>query len=73
MIALMKKNKVFKIELCQEDAQRIILALDSYKQQYNKVIEQCNTEDQRSVAWLEWSYISELAYMMEDILDVNRW
>lgn len=69
----MKKNKVFKIELCQEDAQRIILALDSYKQQYNKVIEQCDTEDQRSVAWLEWSYISELAYMMEDVLDVNRW
>lgn len=69
----MKQNKVFKIELCQEDAQRIILALDTYKQQCNKVIAQCENEDQKSVAWLEWSYVTELAYMLEDILDVNHW
>jgi len=69
----MKKNKVFKIELCQEDAQRIILALELSKQLYNTVIEQCDTEEQKNVAWLEWSYISELAYMMEDVLDVDQW
>jgi len=69
----MKQNKVFKIELCQEDAQRIILALDSYKQECNKVIVQCDTDEQRNVAWLEWSYVSELVYYMEDILDVDLW
>ena len=66
-------NKVFNIELCQEDAQRIILALDSYKDKCEQVINQCMTEEQKSAAWLEWSYVSELAYMMEDVLDVDQW
>lgn len=69
----MKSNKVFKIELCQEDAQRIILALDSYRDKCNKLIEQCDTDEQKNVAWLEWSYVSELAYMMEDKLSPDVW
>lgn len=69
----MKQNKVFKIELCQEDAQRIILALEGYKDKCQQLTEHCDTEEQKSAAWLEWSYVSELAYMMEDILEVNQW
>lgn len=68
-----KTNKVFQIELCQEDAQRIILALDLYKDQCDQLVEQCDSEDQKNVAWSEYHYVSELAYMMEDILGVNQW
>lgn len=67
------KNKVFKIELCKEDAQRIVDALECYKDKCNKVIEQCDTDEQKDVAWLEWSYVSELVYYMEDKFDLNVW
>lgn len=69
----MKPNKVFQLELCQEDAQRIILALDDYKDKCEKLISQCVTEEQKNAAWLEWSYVSELAYMMEDKFDLDLW
>lgn len=69
----MKQNKVFKIELCQEDAQRIIQSLELYRDKCNTVVEQCDTKEQKNVAWLEWSYATELAYMLEDVLDVNHW
>ena len=70
---IIKTNKVFQIELCQEDAQRIINSIELYKDHCKQLIDQCVTEEQKSTAWLEWSYVSELVYMMEDILDVNRW
>lgn len=69
----MKSNKVFQIELCQEDAQRIINSLELYKDQCRQFIDDCITEEQKSTAWLEWSYVSELLYMMEDKFDVNQW
>lgn len=69
----MKQNKVFQIELCQEDAQRIILALDSYTDKCEQLINQCDTDEQKDAAWLEWSYVRELAYMLEDKFDLSMW
>lgn len=69
----MSKNKTFSIELCKEDAQRIINALNDYKWKCNKLIEQCDDELSKETAWLEWSYVCDLAYMMEDVLDVELW
>jgi len=69
----MKPNKVFQIELCLEDAQRIIQGLELLRVQTYKQIELCDTEEQKNVAWLEWSYVSELAYMMEDKFDLDLW
>jgi len=69
----MKPNKVFQIELCPEDAQRIIQGLELLRLQTHKQIESCDTEEQKNVAWLEWSYVSELAYMMEDKFDLEMW
>lgn len=69
----MKQNKVFQIELCQEDAQRIILALDHYTDKCEQLINQCDTDDQKDAAWLEWSYVRELAYMLEDKFDLSMW
>jgi hypothetical protein len=66
-------NKVFTLELSQEDAHRIILALDDYKEKCDKIIRVCDTEEQKHAAWLEWSYVSELAYMIEDKFDVEMW
>ena len=62
-------NKVFQIELCKEDAQRILNALQLHKDQSYKLIDECETEEQKNVAWLEWSYISELHDMMSCIFD----
>lgn len=69
----MKPNKVFQIELCQEDAQRIIQGLELLRLQAYKQIESCDTDEQKNVAWLEWSYVGELAYMMEDKFDLEMW
>jgi hypothetical protein len=69
----MKSNKVFQLELCPEDAQRIIQGLELLKDQLHKQIDDCITEDQKSVAWLEWSYTSELIYMLEDKFDLSMW
>lgn len=69
----MKPNKVFQIELCPEDAQRILSGLQLLKDQLQQQVDQCDTEEQKGVAWLEWSYASELLYMMEDKFDLNVW
>jgi hypothetical protein len=69
----MRSNKVFQLELCYEDAQRIILALEDYKVKCEQVIEQCDDDLCKDAAWLEWSYVSELAYMMEDKFDLDLW
>lgn len=68
-----KPNKVFNIELCPEDAQRIITALEVYKDKCNQFIEQCDTEDQKNTALLEWTYVSELAIMMENNFNLDSW
>lgn len=69
----MKSNKVFQLELCPEDAQRIIQGLELLRVQCHKQLEVCNTDEQKNVAWLEWSYVSELAYMLEDKFEFNCW
>jgi hypothetical protein len=69
----MKSNKLFQIELCYEDAQRIISAMEDYKEKCNQVIQQCDTDMCKEAAWLEWSYVSELAYILEDKFDVDLW
>ena len=69
----MKSNKVFQIELCQEDAQRILNGLKLLEDQLHRQIDDCVTEDQKNVAWLEWSYVSELLYLLDDKFDVNMW
>jgi hypothetical protein len=66
-------NKVFQIELCKEDAQRILNALQLLKDQSYKLIDDCETEEQKTIAWLEWSYTSELLYDMEYKFDVPQW
>ena len=58
-------NKVFQLELCQEDAQRILNGLELLKQQTHQQIDECKDEQQQTVAWLEWSYVSELLYDLE--------
>jgi len=70
-LSSMKQNKVFQLELCPEDAQRIIQGLELLRTQTYKQLEACETEEQESVAWLEWSYVSELAYMLEDKFEFN--
>jgi hypothetical protein len=69
----MKSNKVFNIELCKEDAQRILEGLKLLEEQVQQQIDDSNTNQQKDVAWLEWSYTSELLYMMDNILDVDLW
>lgn len=66
-------NKVFTIELCQEDAQRIINGLNDYKDKVNVMIDECEDELCKDAAWLEWSYVSELLYNLEYVFDVNNW
>jgi hypothetical protein len=68
-----KQNKVFQIELCQEDAQRIIDALELLR---SKVLHTAQTTDpsySNEVPWLEFSYVSELLNDMECKLNVNQW
>jgi hypothetical protein len=66
-------NKVIQVELCKEDAQRIINAMEDYKAKCHSFIDTCDDEQSKEVAWLEWSYVSELAYMMEDKFDLEMW
>jgi hypothetical protein len=66
-------NKVFTIELCKEDAQRILGALVDYKVNCYKMIDECEDEQCKEVSWLEWSYVSELLYELEHIFDVEMW
>lgn len=66
------KNRVFKIELCREDAERVIIALEIYKDQCQQKINSYNDENQKESAWLDYSYASELLYMFEDIFDLNN-
>jgi hypothetical protein len=69
----MKSNKVFQIELCPEDAQRILNGLKLLEDQLHRQIDECNTDQQKSVAWLEWSYTSELLFMLDNTFDVDVW
>ena len=69
----MKQNKVFQLELCPEDAQRIIQGLELLRVQCHQQLKVCDTDGQKNVAWLEWSYVSELAYMLEDKFDLEMW
>ena len=69
----MKDNKVFTLELCKEDAQRIINAMEDYRSKCHSMIDDCDTDLCRDAAWLEWSYVSELAYMLEDKFDLEMW
>ena len=69
----MKPNKVFSLELCPEDAQRIIQGLELLRTHTQQQLEVCDTEEQKNVAWLEWSYVNELAYMLEDKFDLEMW
>jgi hypothetical protein len=68
-----KPNKVFNIELCPEDAQRILNGLKLLEDQLHRQIDECNTDEQKDVAWLEWTYASELLFMMDDIFDIEMW
>lgn len=70
---MMKPNKVFQVELCQEDAQRIILALDSYSDKCEQLIDQCDSDAQKDTAHLEYTYVRELMYYLEDIFDLSEW
>jgi hypothetical protein len=68
-----KQNKVFQIELCQEDAQRIIDALELLR---SKVLHFAQTTDpsySNEVSWLEFSYVSELLNDMEHKLNIDQW
>ena len=69
----MKSNKVFQLELCPEDAQRIILALDDYRDKCNKLITQSETQMQKDVAWIELSYVNELLSMLEEKFELDEW
>lgn len=69
----MKANKVFQIELCEEDAQRIILAFDSYTDKCEQLMNQCDTEDQKDAAYLEYTYVRELMYYLEHTFDLSEW
>ena len=68
-----KQNKVFNIELCKEDAERILVALELLR---SKVLHFAQTTDpsySKETPWLEFSYVSELLNDMECKLNVNQW
>ena len=68
-----KQNKVFQIELCQEDAERILIALELLR---SKVLHLAQTDDPchtNETPWLEYSYVSELLNDMEHKLDIDQW
>ena len=68
-----KQNKVFQIELCQEDAERILVALELLR---SKVLHTAQTTDpsySNEVPWLEFSYVSELLNDMDHKLNVEQW
>lgn len=66
-------NKIFQIELCKEDAQRIVDALELLKHQTYQQIELGKDEEHKTITWLEWSYISELLYNLEYKFDLECW
>lgn len=66
-------NKVFQIELCKEDAQRILDGVQLLKQQTHQQLNECKDEKQQSIAWLEWSYISELLFDLECKFHLESW
>lgn len=67
------ENKVFQIEFCKEDAQRIITALELLKKQSYELISNCKDDVQCDVAWLEWSYVVGLIDMLEYKFDLDGW
>ena len=69
----MKQNKVFQLELCPEDAQRILQGLKLLEDQLHRQCDECNSPEQKDVAYLEWTYASELLYMMDNIFDPEMW
>jgi|688.fasta_scaffold00896_38 hypothetical protein len=69
----MKSNKVFQIELCKEDAQRILNSLELLKRQTKQQINDCKDDETKTIAWLEWSYISELHYDLDCKFRLDTW
>jgi len=68
-----KQNKVFQIELCKEDAERILNALELLR---SKVLHFAQTTDpsySKETPWLEFSYVSELLNDMDHKLNVEQW
>ena len=66
-------NKVFRVELCKSDAQRILDGLELLR---SKVLHHAQSTDpnySNDVAWLEFSYVSELLNDMECKFDVDQW
>lgn len=69
----MTENKVFNIELCKEDAERILNALNLLKDNHYQSIQSSDDEQYKEVTWLEWSYVSELMYYLGNVLDADMW
>lgn len=69
----MNQNKVFQIELCKEDVERILLSLENHRTKCYAMIDECESEDDKDSAWLEWSYVTELHSMLQDKFSVNCW
>lgn len=68
-----EQNKVFQIELCKEDAERILVALELLR---SKVLHFAQTTDpsySKEAPWLEFSYVSELLNDMEHKLNIDQW
>jgi hypothetical protein len=68
-----EQNKVFQIELCKEDAERILVALELLR---SKVLHFAQTTDpsySKETPWLEFSYVSELLNDMECKLNIDQW
>jgi hypothetical protein len=68
-----KQNKVFQIELCHNDAERILVALELLR---SKVLHFAQTTDSsysNETPWLEYSYVCELLNDMECKLDIDQW
>lgn len=66
-------NKVFQIELCKSDAQRILDALELLR---SKVLHDAQNTDpnySNEFAWLEFSYVSELLNDLDCKFDVDLW
>jgi hypothetical protein len=66
-------NKVFQLELCPEDAQRIINALQLLRSHCQELIDHSDTQMQKDVAWIEWSYVSELLSELEAKFELDVW
>jgi hypothetical protein len=66
-------NKIITLELCQEDAQRILNGLKLLEDQLHRQIDECDSAEQKDVAWLEWTCASELLYMLDNTFDLDVW